>query len=106
MKTLFLILMVSNLAWAVSYKQTDNPKTIQRVDDGAFIPSDPENRDYIAFLAWQKEGGEILPADAVEPSEPVPSAEERIAALEIAVQAVADKTETAISLPAPVVKIK
>ena len=67
MKTLFLILMVSNLAWAVSYKQTDNPKTTQRVDDGVFIPSDPENRDYIAFLAWQKEGGKILPADPPKP---------------------------------------
>ena len=68
MKTLLLILTVSNLALAVSYKQTAKSGTIQRVDDNAFIPTDPENRDYRAFLAWQKEGGEILPADPL----PVP----------------------------------
>lgn len=42
--------------------------TVLRVEDGAFIPLDPANTDYQAFLAWQEDGGTIddlpaLPAD-------------------------------------------
>jgi len=36
---------------------------IQRISDGAFIPIDPANTDYIAYLAWVAEGGQPLPAD-------------------------------------------
>jgi hypothetical protein len=32
--------------------------TITRDDDGAFIPADPDNADYAAFLKWKKEGNE------------------------------------------------
>ena len=51
------------------YKQTknlDNSKNtnqIQRVVDNAFIPFDPDNTDYQAFLKYQAEGGVVLPAD-------------------------------------------
>lgn len=29
--------------------------TIRRVEDGACIPADPQNADYIAYLAWAEE---------------------------------------------------
>lgn len=77
MRTILIIALFSVPAFSVSYKQTLKQDAIQRVDDGAFIPVNPENRDYAAFLLWQKpvkEGGEsgvILPADpaVVDPKE-------------------------------------
>lgn len=40
---------------------------VQRTDDLSFIPFDPANTDYQAYLKWLSEGNEPLPAD--EPSE-------------------------------------
>ena len=36
---------------------------ILRIADNAFIPFDPANTDYQAYLAWLAEGNEPLPAD-------------------------------------------
>jgi hypothetical protein len=36
---------------------------VQRVSDGAFIPFDPANTDYQAYLKWVAEGNEPLPPD-------------------------------------------
>ena len=36
---------------------------IQRLSDGAFIPFDPANTDYQAFLKYQAEGGKVYGAD-------------------------------------------
>lgn len=36
---------------------------VQRIEDGTFIPFDPANKDYQAYLAWLSEGNEPLPAD-------------------------------------------
>ena len=46
------------------YKLTKYPNQVQRLSDNAFIPFDPDNRDYAEYLAWLAEGNEPLPADA------------------------------------------
>ena len=44
---------------------TVGPATsIRRLADNAFIPMDPDNRDYAEYLAWLAEGNQPLPADA------------------------------------------
>jgi hypothetical protein len=37
-------------------------QTVQRIEDGAFIPFDGGNRDYQQYLAWLAEGNEPDPA--------------------------------------------
>lgn len=39
---------------------------IRRLDDSAWIPPDPENKDYAAYLAWVAEGN--TPEPAPEPA--------------------------------------
>jgi hypothetical protein len=41
--------------------------TILRLADNAFIPPDPANTDYQAFLKYVEDGGEVLPAPEPEP---------------------------------------
>ena len=50
------------------YKQTINPfggetTSIIRTSDNAFIPFDPDNTDYQAYLKWLDEGNTPLPAE-------------------------------------------
>jgi hypothetical protein len=54
------------------YQTVNSPLTgrpaqcIKRLADNAFIPFDPANTDYQAYLEWLAEGNEPLPADPVE----------------------------------------
>ena len=45
------------------YKKTRSDMVIERVLDNAFIPFDPANTDYQAYLKWLDEGNEPLPPD-------------------------------------------
>ena len=36
---------------------------VQRLSDNAFIPFDPANTDYQAYLKWLEEGNQPLPAE-------------------------------------------
>jgi hypothetical protein len=40
---------------------------IKRLTDNAFIPFDPDNTDYQAFLKYQAEGGKVYGADEEVP---------------------------------------
>ena len=50
-----------------TYKLVNKPNTNEFIgvirDDGWFIPPDPANTDYQAYLAWLDEGNEPLPPD-------------------------------------------
>jgi len=40
--------------------------TVKRLTDNAFIPFDPANTDYQAYLRWLEDGNTPLPADEVD----------------------------------------
>lgn len=46
-----------------------------RLSDGASIPFDENNNDYVAYLKWLEEGNEPLPADPL-PESPKPTVED------------------------------
>ena len=50
--------------------QLTTSTSIKRLSDGAFIPNDPGNRDYAAYLAWVEEGNTPEPAPAPPPPPP------------------------------------
>ena len=53
----------------MTYTLTENPNMIVRDEDGAFIPNDPDNIDYQAYLRWVEEGNEpSLPVVKEKPS--------------------------------------
>lgn len=53
--------------------------TILRTADNAFIPPDPANTDYAAYLVWLDEGNTPLPAPEPEPT-PVLTTEQKLEA--------------------------
>jgi hypothetical protein len=44
----------------------DRAACVRRVADNAFIPFDPANTDYQAYLRWLEAGNTPLPADEPE----------------------------------------
>ena len=46
-------------------------KVVKRLSDNAFIPFDPANTDYQAFLKYQAEGGKVYGADEEVPADEV-----------------------------------
>ena len=47
----------------IIFKLTQDPNTVLRMTDNAFIPKDPANTDYQAYLKWLAAGNTPLPAD-------------------------------------------
>ena len=47
---------------------TVSDNQIKRLSDNAFIPFDPANTDYQAFLKYQAEGGKVYGADEEVPT--------------------------------------
>jgi len=52
---------------------------ILRITDGAYIPQDPANTDYAAYLKWLDEGNTPEPAPEPEPA-PVLTTEQKLEA--------------------------
>lgn len=45
---------------------TGKIESVQRLSDNAFIPFDPDNTDYQAYLKWVAEGNTPEPAETTE----------------------------------------
>jgi hypothetical protein len=45
------------------FKNSVGLEFVQRLSDGAFIPFDNANTDYIIYLAWVAEGNQPEPAE-------------------------------------------
>jgi hypothetical protein len=54
---------------------------IIRLSDGASIPFDPANTDYVAYLEWVEQGGTPEPAPIPEPPVELTPAEKLAASL-------------------------
>ena len=48
----------------IMYKlDKESPNAVVRLSDNAFIPFDPDNTDYQAYIKWVSEGNTPEPAD-------------------------------------------
>lgn len=51
---------------APDYFIKKQPEVVLRIADNTFIPFDPANTDYVAYLKWLEEGNVPEPADEQE----------------------------------------
>lgn len=68
----------------MSYKLTESG--VQRLSDGAFIPSDPRNQDWREYQAWLAKGNTPEAADppSPPPKDEIAELKARVVALESA----------------------
>lgn len=59
--------------------------TILRLADNAYIPPDPANTDYAAYLAWVEAGNTPLPPDPTPEPEPL-TAQQKLEAAGLTVE--------------------
>lgn len=60
------------------YKLSDVSGVVVRLSDNAFIPADPANTDYQAYLEWLAEGNTPLPVDPPTPEQIMSRLEARV----------------------------
>ena len=60
------------------YQLTATDSTVIRTEDGACIPNDPANRDWVEYQAWLKDGGVPDPYVEPEPVPPTPTAQDQV----------------------------
>jgi len=79
--------------YKLPYLKYDYQKNyIIRLTDNAFIPPDPANTDYQAYLRWLEDGNTPLPADEPDP-EPTPeplTAQQKLEAAGLTVEELKD----------------
>jgi hypothetical protein len=51
-------------------------ETVKRLSDNAFIPFDPANTDYQAYLKWLEEGNSPIPSDNPASPDATPAEEQ------------------------------
>jgi hypothetical protein len=76
--------------------QLTTSTSIKRLSDGAFIPSDPGNRDYREYLDWLDAGNTPEPAPPLEPA-PILTTEQKLNAAGLTVA----ELRELFGLPAP-----
>jgi hypothetical protein len=64
MEYVFIVLQALN--YKNMYKITQNNNCILLIEKNSFIPFDPANTDYQAYLKWLSEGNTPLPPDDQE----------------------------------------
>lgn len=60
------------------YQLAETDGTVIRTADGACIPNDPANLDWIEYQAWLDDGGVPDPYVEPEPVPPVPTVEQEV----------------------------
>ena len=70
--------MTYTYTWT-SAEQTTLKRECSETGTCVYVPTDPRNRDYAAYLAWLDEGNTSLPAPEPEPA-PVLTTEQKLEA--------------------------